>query len=121
MLLSPAYRAAIPMSARATAGARRLIKSRKQRQSTRQCPRLSRGVCAAKSRRNSFESADWSALSLLFGYLGKVDLSDYLHSDRSSLIACRDFLNCSHDTPTLESSKRLDHSHVEGLSILRRI
>jgi hypothetical protein len=74
-----------------------------------------------KSRQNSFESADWSALSLRFGYLGKIDLADYLHSDRSSLIGWRDFLNCFHDTPTLESSQRLDHSHVEGLSILRRI
>jgi hypothetical protein len=59
-------------------------------------------------------------VSLLFAYLGKIHLADYLHSDRSSVIACSDFLKCFYDTSTLESSQRLDHSHVESASILGR-
>jgi len=54
-------------------------------------------------------------LSLLFAYLGKIDLADYLHSDRRSIIGCNDFLNSFHDTSTLESSQWLDHSHVESI------
>ena len=59
-------------------------------------------------------------LSLLFAYLGKIDLADYLHSDRSSIIGCNDFLNSFHDTSTLKSSQWLDHSHVESVSIRGR-
>ncbi len=29
-------------------------------------------------------------LSLLFAYLGKIDLADHLHNDRSSIIGCND-------------------------------
>jgi hypothetical protein len=58
--------------------------------------------------------------SLLFAYFGKIDLADYLHADRSSIIGCSDFLNFFHDTSTLESSQRLNHSLVESASILRR-
>jgi hypothetical protein len=36
-------------------------------------------------------------LSLLFVYLGKIDLADYLHSDWSSIIGCNDFLHSFHD------------------------
>lgn len=59
-------------------------------------------------------------LSLLFAYLGKIDLADYLHSDRSSIIGCNDFVNSFHDTSTLKSSQWLEHSHVESVSILGR-
>jgi len=59
-------------------------------------------------------------LSLPFAYLGKIDLADYLHSDRSSIIGWNDFLNSFHDTSTLESSQWLEHSHVESVSILGR-
>ena len=59
-------------------------------------------------------------LSLLFAYLGKIDLADYLHSDRSSIIGCNDFLHSFHDTSTLKSSQWLDHSHVESVSIRGR-
>src|SRR4029434_1907914 len=58
--------------------------------------------------------------SLLFGCFGKMDLADYLHRDRSSIIGCSDFLHFFHDTATLESSQRLDHSLVESVSIFRR-
>jgi hypothetical protein len=56
--------------------------------------------------------------SLLFACLGKIDLADYLHSDRSFIIGCRDFLKGFDDTSTLEPSQRLDHSRVESASIL---
>jgi len=59
-------------------------------------------------------------LSLLFACLGKIDLADYLHSDRSSIIGCNDFLDSFHDTSTLKSSQWLEHSHVESVSILGR-
>jgi hypothetical protein len=59
-------------------------------------------------------------LSLLFVYLGKIDLADYLHSDWSSIIGCNDFLHSFHDTSTLKSSQWLDHSHVESVSIRGR-
>jgi len=57
---------------------------------------------------------------LLFAYLAKIDLADYLHSDRNSIIGCNDFLNSFHDTSTLESSQWLDHSHLESVGILGR-
>ena len=48
-------------------------------------------------------------LSLLFAYLGKIDLADYLHSDRSSIIGCNDLK--SFTTPRRwRSSQWLDHS-----------
>ena len=56
----------------------------------------------------------------MFACLGKIDLADYLHSDRSSIIGCSDLLKFFHNTPTLESSQRLDHSHIESVSILGR-
>jgi len=56
----------------------------------------------------------------MFACLGKIDLADYLHSDRRSIIGCNDFLKSFHDTSTLESSRWLDHSHVESVSILGR-
>ena len=56
----------------------------------------------------------------MFACLGKIDLADYLHSDKSSIIGCSDLLKFFHDTPTLESSQRLDHSHIESVSILGR-
>ena len=52
--------------------------------------------------------------------LSTIRRADYLHSDRSSIIGCSDFLKSFHDTSTLESSQRLDHSHVESMSILGR-
>jgi len=58
--------------------------------------------------------------ALLFAYLGKIDLADYLHSERSSTIGWSDFSKFFHDTSTLESLQRLDHSHVESVSILGR-
>ena len=58
--------------------------------------------------------------SLLFAYLGKIDLADYLHSDRSSIVGGSNFLKFFHDTSTLKLSQRLDHSHVESVSILGR-
>jgi hypothetical protein len=57
---------------------------------------------------------------LLFAYLGNIDLADYLHSDGSSIIGSSDFLKSFDDTSTLELSQRLDHSHVESMSILGR-
>jgi len=51
--------------------------------------------------------------------LGKIDVADYFHSE-SSIIGCSDFLKSLHDTSTLELSQRLDHSHIEGVSILGR-
>jgi hypothetical protein len=57
---------------------------------------------------------------LLFAYFGKIDLADYLHSDRNSIIGCSDFLKSFHDTSTLESSQRLDRSQAESMSILGR-
>jgi hypothetical protein len=57
---------------------------------------------------------------LLFAYLGNIDLADYLHSDGSSIIGSSDFLKSFDDTSTLELSQRLDHSHVESVSILGR-
>jgi hypothetical protein len=57
---------------------------------------------------------------LLFAYLGNIDLADYLHSDGSSIIGSTDFLKSFDDTSTLESSQRLDHSHVESMSVLGR-
>ena len=57
---------------------------------------------------------------LLFAQLGKIDLADYLHSDRSFIVGGSDFLKSFHDTSTLELSQRPDHSHVEGVSILGR-
>jgi hypothetical protein len=57
---------------------------------------------------------------LLFACLGKIDLTDYLHSDRSSVIGCSDFLKSLDDTSTLKLSQRLDHSHVESVRILGR-
>jgi hypothetical protein len=56
----------------------------------------------------------------VFTYFGKIDLADYLNRDRSSIIGCSDFLNLFHDTLTLESSQRLDHSLVERVSIFQR-
>ena len=56
----------------------------------------------------------------MFACLGKIDLADYLHSDKSSIIGCSDLLKFFHDTPTLELSQRPDHSHVESVSILGR-
>jgi hypothetical protein len=50
--------------------------------------------------------------------LGKIDLADYFHSGRSSIVGGSNFLKFFHDTLTLELSQRPDHSHVEGLSIL---
>jgi hypothetical protein len=58
--------------------------------------------------------------SLLFACLGKINLTDYLHCNRSFTIGCSDFLKSFHDTSTLESSQWLDHSLVEGVSILGR-
>ena len=58
--------------------------------------------------------------SLLFAYLRKIDLADYLHGDKSSIIGRSDFLKFFHYTSMLESPQRLDHSHVEGANILRR-
>jgi len=52
--------------------------------------------------------------------LGKIDLADYLHSDRSSIVGGSNFLKFFHDTSTLKLSQRLDHSHVESVSILGR-
>jgi hypothetical protein len=57
--------------------------------------------------------------SLLFAYLGKIDLADYLHRDRSSIIGCSD-LDFFHDTSTLESSQRFNYSLVESASIFGR-
>jgi hypothetical protein len=57
---------------------------------------------------------------LLFAYLGNIDLADYLHSDGSSIIGSSDFLKSFDDTSTLELSQRLDHSHVESMSVLGR-
>ena len=54
----------------------------------------------------------------MFACFGKIDLADYLHSDKSSIIGCSDLLKFFHNTPTLESSQRLDHSHIESVSIL---
>jgi hypothetical protein len=56
--------------------------------------------------------------SLRFARLGKVDPSGYLYSDRCFIIGCGDFLEGLDDASTLESSQRLDHSHVEGANIL---
>ena len=58
-------------------------------------------------------------MSLLFAYLGKINLADYLHSNRCFIMGS-DFLKSFHNTSTLESSQRLDHSHVESASILDR-
>jgi len=52
--------------------------------------------------------------------LGKIDLADYLHSDRSSIVGGSNFLKFFHDTLTLKLSQRLDHSRVESVSILGR-
>ena len=52
--------------------------------------------------------------------LGKIDLADYLHSDRSSIVGGSNFLKFFHDTSTLKLSQRLEHSHVESVSILGR-
>src|SRR6476620_2842647 len=52
--------------------------------------------------------------------LGKIDLADYLHSDRSSIVGGSNFLKFFHDTLTLKLSQRLDHSCVESVSILGR-
>jgi hypothetical protein len=59
-------------------------------------------------------------VSLLFAYFGKIDLADYLHRDRSSIIGCSDFLKFFHDSLAMESSQRLDHSLVESVSIFGR-
>ena len=56
----------------------------------------------------------------MFACLGKIDLADYLHSDKSSIIGCSDLLKFFHNTSTLELSQRLDHSHIESVSILGR-
>ena len=56
----------------------------------------------------------------MFTYFGKIDLADYLNRDRSSIIGCSDFLNLFHDTLTLKSSQRLDHSLVKSVSIFGR-
>jgi len=56
----------------------------------------------------------------MFACLGKIDLTDYLHSDRSFIIGCSGLLKFFHDTSTLESSQRLDHSRVKSASILGR-
>jgi len=50
----------------------------------------------------------------MFACLGKIDLADYLHSDRSSIVGGSNFLKFFHDTSTLELSQRPDHSHVES-------
>jgi hypothetical protein len=59
-------------------------------------------------------------VSLLFAYLGKIDLADYLHSARSFIIGSSDFLKFFYDTSTLESSQGLDHSLVKSVSIFGR-
>jgi hypothetical protein len=58
-------------------------------------------------------------LSLLFAYLGKINLADYLHSNRCFIMGS-DFLKSFHDTSTLESSQWLNHSHVKSAGILGR-
>jgi hypothetical protein len=57
-------------------------------------------------------------LSLLFAYLGKINLADYLHSNRCFIIGRGDFLKSFHDTSTLDSSEWLDYSHVKSAGIL---
>jgi hypothetical protein len=58
--------------------------------------------------------------ALLLAYLGNIDLADYLHSNRSPLIGCSNFLKFFHDTSTLELSQRFDHSLIKSASILGR-
>ena len=57
---------------------------------------------------------------LLFAYLGDIDLADYFHSDRCSIIRTSDFLKSLDDTSTLELSQRIDYSHMETPSGLSR-
>jgi hypothetical protein len=58
---------------------------------------------------------------VFFACLGTIDLADYLHSDRSSLVGRSNFLKLFHDASTLELSQRFDGSPVKILSILEAL
>jgi len=55
---------------------------------------------------------------VFFACLGKIDLADYLHSDRNPLIGRSNFLKPFHDASTLQLSQRFNDSPVKNLSIL---
>ncbi|PYI74417.1 MAG: hypothetical protein DMF04_13050 [Verrucomicrobia bacterium] len=68
----------------------------------------------------SIPSAGSSALARKTVEHTIIDLADYLHSGRNFIVACTEFPKFLHDTSTLESSQRLDHSHIESTRILDR-
>jgi hypothetical protein len=71
------------------------------------------GYCSAVTRKRIHRA-------LTVRLRGKIDLADYLHCDRSFIVGGSNFLKFFHDTSTLESSQRPDHSRVESVSILGR-